>query len=97
MTVDQANYLKHASKNAEIFKGNMIMMLIAIITLIIFERILNRTDTKEVKAKSGSLEDEGQSFFGKEEMFKKASTERSMTVKLKTMKTSDLEIGDNSA
>lgn len=96
MTVDQANYLKNSANNAEIFKGNMIITMFAIIILIIFERILNRTDTKEVQSK-GSLDDENKSFFAKEELFKKSSTERSMTVKIKTMKTSDLEIGDNSA
>ena len=98
MSIDQNNYLsKKATKdNASLFKGNMVICLVSVIILMLIERYVNRTDTKEEK--EGRISDkEKKSFFKKEEMFQRASTMRSMTIKLKTMRTTDLEIGDSVA
>jgi len=40
---------------------------------------------------------DGEKFFKEEDMFKKATTARSMTVKLKTMKTGDLDMQGGAA
>jgi len=98
MSIDQMNYLgKKAQKdNAGPLKGNMVICLVALISLMIIERYVNRTDTKEEK--EGRISDgEKKNFFKNEDMFKRASTMRSMTIKLKTMRTTDLEIGDSVA
>jgi len=56
MSIDQSNYLnkKAAADSVSIFKGNMIVCLLGVITLIFLERYMNRTDTKAEK-KSNSL------------------------------------------
>jgi len=61
---------------------------------------MNRSDTKAEKQTADSLQsdaDTEKSFFKQSEMFGRASTSRSMTIKLKTMKTTDLDIGDSVA
>lgn len=94
-TVDQDNYLQNSDNTSQIFKGNMVIMVLSFITLIIFERILNRTDTKKVTKKNNI--NETKQFLKKEDLFKKSQTERSMTTKIKTMKTADLDMGEGSA
>jgi len=42
-------------------------------------------------------DDDEKSFFKKNDLFHRASTSRSMTIKIKTMKTSDINIQDDSA
>lgn len=85
-----------ASNN--IFMGEMAVCLIIIITLIIIERYINRSDTKKITTRGIDVEDHVQNkYLSSEEMFKRSSTARSMTVKLKTMKTSDINMSDNSA
>ena len=74
----------------------MVLCLVSLILLIIIERYVNRTDTKAEKETRISAE-KAESFFKKEEMFQRASTARSMTIKLKTMRTTDLDIGDSVA
>lgn len=44
MSVDSADYLKN--QNSSIFKGDMILCLLTIITVIVIERYCNRSDTK---------------------------------------------------
>lgn len=82
-----------------IFKGEMGIMLTLISGIIIVERLANRTDTKAVSEDGKKITDEiddPKSFFNSEAMFKRTSTARSMTIKLKTMKTTDLDIhGDD--
>lgn len=99
LSVDQANYLKNSKNNNSIFKGDMVICLLVVIAIIITERYVNRSDTKAISNKGGSIASEGEkkSFFGQDEIFKKSSTERSMTVKLKTMKTSELDMQGDSA
>ena len=96
-SVDQANYLKDGRQNISIFKGDMVMCLMIIITIIVIERYANRSDTKPVKLHGLQDEKSQQNFFSESEMFKRSSTNRSMTIKLKTLRTSDLDVQDDSA
>lgn len=97
MSVDQASILgKAATDNAGPFKDDMVICLVSLILLMIVERYVNRTDTKaERESRISAVKAE--SFFKKDEMFQRASTARSMTIKLKTMRTTDLDIGDSVA
>jgi hypothetical protein len=74
-------------------------MTVLVIVVIIIERYASRTDTKAEEQKrlseSDNLDNNG--FFKDHEMFKRASTARSMTVRLKTMKTSDVDMQSGSA
>jgi len=70
-------------------------MVLSLIMLIIFERILNRTDTKTV-SKNNHIH-ENKKFLKGDDLFKKQATERSMTTKIKTMKTTDLDMAEGSA
>lgn len=100
VTVDPAvfGFLKGQSS---LFAGEMALVLVAIVTVMLLERYTNRTDTKaEVKQrlqKRGDLLDGQPGFFSQDEMFQRASTARSMTVKLRTMKTADLDMQGNAA
>lgn len=96
-SVDQANYLVGSKNNISIFKGDMVICLITITTIIVIERYVNRSDTKPVQQQGFHEDRAAQDFFSDNEMFKRTSTSRSMTVKLKTMKTSDLDVQDSSA
>jgi hypothetical protein len=65
--------------------------------LMIVDRYVARTDTKKPIEESkfgGKAVEEGKmkNFFKQDEIFKRTSTERSMTIKLKTMKTVDLDM-----
>jgi hypothetical protein len=68
----------------------MVVMLLVVIFVIIVERYVGRTDTKAVN-KQSNLSDSEQKFFDEEKFFRQ-HTARSMTVKLQTMKTSELDI-----
>lgn len=74
---------------SEIFKGEQGILLSLIAFIMVVERIANRTDTKadEETKKQKKIDGEGQKIFNNDDMFKRTSTARSMTVKLKTMKT----------
>ena len=96
MSVDQTNYLKNSSNVNSIFKGDMVICLLTVITIIVIERYVNRSDTKAVDQK-GLVADKNNSFFSQEDMFARTSTARSMTVKLKTLKTADLDMQGGSA
>jgi len=93
MSVDQDNYLKNSNNN--IFKGDMVICLICVIVVIIIERYVNRTDTKVVSQQAASF-DGDQKFFNKDDFFRQ-TTNRSMTVKLQTMNTQDLDIQSTDA
>jgi len=69
----------------------MALSLMFVIVLIFLERYISRTDTKEIISKKEGLEGEKKSFFNKQKMFNRGNTSRSMTVKLKTMKTGDMD------
>jgi flagellar basal body rod protein FlgF len=76
----------------------MAITLVVVILIIIIERLASRTDTKKVEHKevsNGMLE--SKQYFSSEEMFKRTSTARSMTVSLQTMKTVDLDMQGASA
>lgn len=97
MSVDQADYLRHSKNNNSIFKGNMVICLLTVILVIVIERYVNRSDTKAVDQKGFENESDKSSFFSQDNLFERTSTARSMTVKLKTMKTADLDMQDNAA
>jgi len=78
----------------------MVLTLLTVITIIIIERYVNRSDTKAIDKKESEIKEkkEGEEgFFGKEDGFKRASTARSMTIKLKTLKTQDLDVQGESS
>lgn len=81
------------------FAGEMALTIILVLFIMMIERYANRTNTKKVEEKN--LQDEGdeqkKSFFSNDEMFKRTTTQRSMTVKLKTVKTSDLDMASGAA
>jgi hypothetical protein len=89
MSVDANDYLKN--QNGGVFKGDMIGCLLVVIFVIIVERYCNRSDTKAV-AQSTRLVSEGdRKFFEKDDFFR-STTNRSMTIKLKTMRTADMDL-----
>jgi len=121
MSVDQADYLA-GSTNSEgkanhnnsssIFKGDMVLCLLTVITVIVIERYVNRSDTKAIEQKGGRLgseeidQDDSDpdgnkkkkgSFFSQDALLERTSTARSMTVNVKTMKTADLDVQDGAA
>ena len=75
----------------------MALILIIIISTIVIERYVNRSDTKAVQAKGLSQSDEKTQFFKQEEIFVRTNTQRAMTVQLNTMKTTDLDMQGTSA
>ena len=80
-----------------LFKKEMALTLLVIIIIIVLERYANRSDTKAAeenrkKLKSDLDATKKKGFFSNDEMFKRTTTARSMTVKLKTMKTTDLDL-----
>jgi len=92
---------KFISGQSAIFQGDMALTLIVVIIIIIIERYANRTDTKAVvdkrlKNKDTKLDNQ-KSFFSSDEIFKRTNTNRSMTVSLKTQKTSEIDLHGNSA
>lgn len=97
ITVD-SNIFKFMAGQTSIFNGDMALVILAIIMIILIERYASRTDTKAKKPEKLTKkvpEDKG--FFSSDEMFKKTSTMRSMTVQLKTMKTADLDMQGSAA
>ena len=73
----------------------MAVTLIIVIAIIIIERYVNRSDTK---ANNNRGLDNSTKFFQEADIFKSKSTDdRSMTIQLKTMKTSDLDVQGNSS
>jgi hypothetical protein len=94
-TVDPKSFVGGVS---DIFEYEMAITLVIIIFITIIERIASRTDTKKSTKTVDSQAIEGEkSFFSEQEMFKRTSTNRSMTVSLKTMKTGDIDMQSNSA
>lgn len=104
ITVDPSIF-EFMSGQSSLFGGEMSIVLIALVVILVVERYSSRTDTKVAKT-SNRLgqkdidEDDkegGEFHFKKSDLFYKASTSRSMTLRLKTMKTNDIDIQGNSA
>ena len=72
----------------------MIIIMLILITAMFVERYASRMDTKAAQRKTDRMEEDTR-FFKEKEMFSKSKTSRSMTVKLKTMKTTDLDMEDD--
>lgn len=73
-------------------------MLISFIVIMIAERFVSRADTKAVDQKSLASVNKKQNFFSDSQLgFQRTTTARSMTIKLQTMKTSDLDMQDDAS
>jgi hypothetical protein len=99
--INSVSLASWASGQSEIFKAEMAFLLIILLSIICIERYSSRTDTKEVqvpreKFKPGQSKSKVDNFFTQDEIFQKTTTMRSMTVRLKTMKTGDLDLGSKS-
>lgn len=95
----QAKFDYHKGQSV-LFLFEMAIMVLFIITIIIIERYANRSDTKKIEEKAFKTDDDStkkKSFFSNDEMFKRTTTQRSMTVKIKTVKTSDLDLNSSAA
>lgn len=93
---------KFMQGKSALFKTDMAIALLVISIIIVLERYANRTDTKAAEEKRKQLKNDlGSSksgnFFSNDEIFKRTSTARSMTVKLRTMKTTDLDLQGGAA
>lgn len=80
----------------------MCMTMLLICAIMIVDRYVARTDTKKPieESKFGGkkvADGKAKSFFKQDEIFKRTQTERSMTIKLKTMKTVDLDMQSGGA
>lgn len=96
------NIFKFMAGKSALFKTDMALTLLVIVMIIVLERYANRTDTKAAEESRKKLKNELDSkekkgFFSNDEMFKRTTTARSMTVKLKTMKTTDLDMQSGAA
>lgn len=73
----------------------MAIVLLLVILIIIIERYANRSDTKAIEKHKKSLKDD-KKFFKQEDMYEKGF-KKSMSLKLiKTMKTSEVDMLDES-
>jgi len=93
---------KFMTGKSALFKTDMAVTLLVIVVIIVLERYANRTDTKAAEENRKKLKNDLDSskkegFFSNDEMFKRTTTARSMTVKLKTMKTTDLDLQGGAA
>lgn len=78
-----------------IFSAQLSFVLLFLMIMLIMERYILRSDQKiKVEKKGADLDEalEEKSFFKKTEMLKRSSTQRSMTVRVKTMKTTDVDL-----
>ena len=99
MSVSQADYLTKEPA-AGLFNFHMIVLMLVIITVMFVERYANRMDTKAAKKKSEVMAEsnkEDERLAKEQATFGRSKTARSMTVKLKTMKTTDLDMEDDAA
>lgn len=93
------NFFDFAKGQTVVFSGEMAITILLVIAVMIIERYANRTNTKKVEEKKINefQVEQKQSFFSNDEMFKRTTTQRSMTVKLKTVKTADLDMSSSAA
>jgi hypothetical protein len=82
ISVDPTILIDSVAASNNIFMGEMAICLIGIIALIILERYINRSDTKKVTSRGLDVndKDKNKSHLGSDQMFKRASTQRSMTI-----------------
>lgn len=71
--------------------GEMALCLVFVMSLIVVERYINRSDTKKTTQQGIEMGDK-KSYVNKDKMFNRSSTARSMTMSLRTMKTSDIDM-----
>jgi len=68
LSVDVNDYLKNSNNN--IFRGDMVVCLICVITVIIVERYVNRSDTKSIAQNASLKNDKDKKFFSTTEFFR---------------------------
>lgn len=100
-TASSAAYAYMAEQSV-LFQYELAFVLVFIITVLVIDRIVARTDTKKVvEATEFGGREVGpggqQAFYEQDAIFQRSQTMRSMTVKLRTMKTSDLDMGSSQA
>ena len=93
-TVDPSVF-KFISNQSSIFKGDMAVTLLIVITIIIVERYANRTDTKAVHEEPDYGHKSSKSNHNND-MFHRNQTLRSMTTKIRTIQTVDLDMKQDS-
>lgn len=75
ISVDPSTLIDSVAASNNIFMGEMAICLIAIISLIIIERYINRSDTKKVTSRGLDLGDKDKKKAMKnDQMFKRSST-----------------------
>jgi hypothetical protein len=82
---------KFFAGDSNIFRGRVVIALLVSIFLIVFERVVNRTNTFKVEKKF-ALDKSDNSFFSNQQAFEKQKKEISMTQRMKTMKTENLDM-----
>ena len=82
ITVDQTELLDAAKGNSNLFKGDMAIMVLIVLTIMIIERYVNRCDTKAVDNKSLIDDADDKNFFSKKEKGLQRLSTKSMTMKL---------------
>ena len=80
ITVDQTELLDAAKGNSNLFKGDMAIMVLIVLTIMIIERYVNRCDTKAVDNKSLIDDADAKSFFSKKEKGLQRLSTKSMTM-----------------
>lgn len=93
---------KFMKSQSVLFQYELAFVLVIIVFVLVLERIVSRTDTKKViESTEFGGRDVGhggqEAFFEQDHIFQRSQTMRSMTVKLRTMKTADLDMGSSSA
>jgi len=75
ISVDPTILIDSVAASNNIFMGEMAICLIGIISLIIIERYINRSDTKKVTSRGLDVNDKDKKkTMGSDQMFKRAST-----------------------
>jgi hypothetical protein len=91
ISVDKTTLIDSVKTSKKLFLGETALWLVLVMILIVIERYINRSDTKKTTQTGVELEGK-KTYVDKNKMFNRSNTARSMTVSLKTMKTSDIDM-----
>lgn len=91
ISVDKTSLIESVRTSNKLFMGEMALCLVFVMSLIVVERYINRSDTKKTTQQGIEMGDK-KSYVNKDKMFNRSSTARSMTMSLRTMKTSDIDM-----
>jgi len=91
MSVDVSTVLEAPANT--VIQAEMAAIIFVILVVVVMERYANRSDTKPIVNTGLEESKENKNYFSHGELgIQRTTTARSMTVKLKTMKTTDLDI-----